>query len=71
MYLKGKGKLPMKRTIVSQQKNQEIPSQARKTAESLEESGGPGILDLLKFGIRFAESATDTERPRSILRLDR
>lgn len=50
MYLKGKGKLPMKRTIVSQQKNQEIPSQARKTAESLEESGGPGILDLLKFG---------------------
>jgi hypothetical protein len=39
----------MKRTTVSQQKNQ-VPSQAQESAEQLEASGGPDILGLLKFG---------------------
>lgn len=38
------------RTTVSQEKNQEIPEQARKAAEAFESGAGPGILDVLKFG---------------------
>ena len=38
------------RTTVSQEKNQEIPSRAKAAAESAEASGGPNILDILKFG---------------------
>lgn len=40
----------MRRTTVSQAKNQEIPEQAREAAEALEATGGPDILGLLKFG---------------------